>query len=127
MMIHALPTGFYSPNKEKKMTDEFDFFVPHDFTDEPSEYSQPIDEDCSSGEIPEDATVTGTLTEDGKRRILVSEVTTVNKPFFDKNRAMMTRYINDRLRDGSMARIVPFAFTTRHITYLQRNYKRVNF
>ena len=110
------------------MTEQFDYLcAPYAPIDEHSEYAQPINEDCSSGVVPQDATVIGTLTEDGKRKILVSEVATINKPFFDRNRSMMTRYINERLRDGSMRFIVPFAFTTRHITYLQRDYKSVNF
>ena len=110
------------------MTEQFDYLcAPYAPIDEHSEYAQPINEDCSIGVVPQDATVIGTLTEDGKRKILVSEVATINKPFFDRNRSMMTRYINERLRDGSMQFIVPFAFTTRHITYLQRDYKSAKF
>ena len=107
---------------------QFDYLcAPYAPIDAQSEYSQPINEDCSNGAIPQNATSIGTLTEDGKREILVSEVTTINKTFFDRNRSMMTRYINERLRDGSMQFIVPFAYTTRHITYLQRDYQSVKF
>ena len=98
------------------MTEQFDYLcAPYAPIDEHSEYAQPINEDCSSGVVPQDATVIGTLTKDRKRKILVSEVATINKLFFDRNRSMMTRYINERLRDGSMRFIVPFAFTTRHM------------
>ena len=110
------------------MMEEFDYLgAPYAPIDEHPEYSQPVEQDCSNGVIPQDATVIGTPTEDGKRRILVSEVTTINKPFFDRNKAMMTRYINTQLQNGNMRRIVPFPFMTKRINWLQRDYKYVSF
>ncbi|MBR4538467.1 MAG: hypothetical protein IKO52_06435 [Clostridia bacterium] len=112
----------------QNMMEEIDYFgAPYAPIDGHPEYSQAIEQDCSSGVIPQDATVIGAPTEDGKRRILVSEVTTINKPFFDRNKAMMTRYINTQLQNGNMRRIVPFSFTTKRINWLQRDYKCVNF
>ena len=75
------------------MMEEFDYLgAPYAPIDEHPEYSQPIEQDCSNGIIPQDATIIGTPTEDGKRRILVSEVTTINKPFFDRNKAISELY-----------------------------------
>ena len=95
--------------------------------DDHPESCQPIIEDCSSGVLPLDSSGIGEVTADGKRKIVVSEVTTINTLFFQRNKAMMTRYINEQLRNGKLARIVPFQFTNRFIKSDQREYKHVNF
>ena len=110
------------------MIEEYDYLHPLGVPiDEHSDFSQPIVEDCSSGIVPEDSTVLGTVTEDGKRTILVSEVTTIHDKFFKMNKAMMTRYLNTRIRDGSLSLLLGFSFTTQRITWQCRDYKHVNF
>ena len=75
-----------------------------------SNAQEPCQEDCSNGIIPAEV---GTETEDGKRRILVPELTSMTKFLFQQYRLFMFSFLNKCLRNGQLARIVGFRFANR--------------
>ena len=66
-----------------------------------AQLGQPDVEDCSNGTVPDK-----TEPMDGKKKILVPVLTTMNKYLFDKYRLPMYTYVNGLLRNGTLSRIV---------------------
>lgn len=66
-----------------------------------AQLGQPDVEDCSNGVIPDKAEPM-----DGKKKIHVPVLTTMNKVLFDHYRLSMYTYVNRLLRSGTLSRIV---------------------
>ncbi len=66
-----------------------------------AQLGQPDVEDCSNGVIPDKAEPM-----DGKKKILVPVLITMNKFLFDNYRLSMYTYMNKLLRNGTLSRIV---------------------
>ena len=66
-----------------------------------AQLGQPDVEDCAGGAIPDKAEPM-----DGKKKILVPVLTTMNKCLFDKYRLLMYTYVNGLRRNGTLSRIV---------------------
>lgn len=71
-------------------------------------FGQPDQEDCSSDTVPD-----GALSQDGKKTILVPQVTSMTKYLFASNRLKMYSYLNKCLRNGTLKSILGFSVLNR--------------
>ena len=69
---------------------------------------QPDQEDCSSDIVPDSA-----LSSDGRKTLLMPQVTSMTKFLFASNRLKMYSYLNSCLRKGTLRTIVGFPFFNR--------------
>ncbi len=71
-------------------------------------FGQPDQEDCSCDSVPD-----GALSLEGKKKILVPQVTSMTKYLFASSRLKMYSFLNRCLRNGTLRRIVGFQFFNR--------------
>lgn len=79
-------------------------------------------EDCSDDIVPVNLTDA-----DGKKRVLVSELVSVTKVFFDRYRLALYSFLNRRLRDGTLERLVGTRISNRVISHEVGSFPRVSY
>ena len=82
----------------------------------------PEQEDCSSNTVPQ-----GTVNMEGKKKIYVPELITMNKVLFDRYRLEMYQFLNRSLRRGALSEIIGQRVVTRKITHEECSFTGVEF